>query len=76
MLGFFRTKTVGFGAYTAGVLLILLVLIIAALLAIGGILEPDIIANILLVALGFAGGLFTRINSTKKGGGKPDPGTD
>lgn len=59
LIGFFWTKTEGFGRFTTSTLLIILVLIISALLYTGGQLEGQVMANVLFAIFGFAGGLFT-----------------
>lgn len=62
LIGFFRTKTAGFGRFTTSTLLIILVLIISALMYAGGKLEGQVMANVLFAVFGFAGGLFTSKN--------------
>jgi hypothetical protein len=62
LLGFFKTKTEGFGRFTTSTLLILLVLTISGLMYASGKLDSNIIANILFAVFGFAGGLFTSKN--------------
>lgn len=62
LIGFFATKTEGFGRFTTSVLLIIIVLTIASLMYAGGKLETNVIANILFAVFGFAGGLFTSKN--------------
>ena len=59
LIGFFWTKTKGFGRFATSTLLIILVLTFAALLYTGGRLEGQIMANVLFAVFGFAGGLFT-----------------
>jgi len=59
LIGFFVTKTKGFGRYATSTFLILVVLVIASLLYSAGKLETQVIANILFAVIGFAGGLFT-----------------
>jgi len=62
IMGFFKTKTEGFGRFTTSTLLILLVLTISGLLYGAGKLQGDIMANVLFAVFGFAGGLFTSKN--------------
>jgi len=62
LIGFFWTKTAGFGRFTTSTLLIILVLIISALMYAGGKLEGQVMANVLFAVFGFAGGLFTSKN--------------
>ena len=59
LIGFFKTKTDGFGRFSTSVFLILLVVVISALLYAGGKLESQVMANVLFAVFGFAGGLFT-----------------
>ncbi len=61
---FGRTKTEGFGPYNTSTLLILVIIIISAVLLISGALESAAVENILLTALGFAGGLFAANKSS------------
>ena len=62
LIGFFKTKTEGFGRFATSVLLIIIVLTIASLLYAGGKLEGNVMANVLFAVFGFAGGLFTSKN--------------
>ena len=62
LIGFFITKTEGFGRFTTSVLLIIIVVTISSLMHAGGKLEANVIANILFAVFGFAGGLFTSKN--------------
>ncbi len=64
LIGFFRTKTEGFGRFTTSTLLIILVLIVSALMYAGGKLEGQVMANVLFAVFGFAGGLFTSKNGS------------
>lgn len=59
LIGFFVTKTKGFGRFSSSVLLIIIVLILTSLLYVGGKLEGGVVVNVLFAVLGFAGGLFT-----------------
>ena len=65
LVGFFKTKTSGFGRFTTSVLLILVVITIASLLYVSGKLDSQVMANILFAVFGFAGGLFTSKDSTQ-----------
>ncbi len=65
LIGFFVTKTAGFGRFTTAAFLLLLVLTISALLYSSGKLEPQILVNILFAIIGFAGGLFTHNKNAK-----------
>ena len=62
LIGFFITKTEGFGRFTTSTFLIILVVTISALLYAGGKLESQVMANVLFAVFGFAGGLFTSKN--------------
>jgi len=59
LVGFFITKTEGFGRFTTSTFLIILVVTLAALLYAAGKLEGQVMANVLFAVFGFAGGLFT-----------------
>ena len=59
LIGFFCTKTKGFGKYTTSALLLILVVTISSLLYVGGKIEDETMANIIFAVFGFAGGLFT-----------------
>lgn len=62
IFGFFRTKTNGFGKYTSGLLLLILVTFTGAVaLAIGKIEWPSL-ANLLFAIAGYAGGLVSPKN--------------
>lgn len=63
LIGFFKTKTEGFGRFATSTLLIILVLTIAGLMYSAGQLESQVMANVLFAVFGFAGGLFTSKNS-------------
>lgn len=64
LLGFFVTKSEGFGKYTTSALLLILVVTISALLYVGGKIEGETMANIIFAVFGFAGGLFTGKNNS------------
>jgi hypothetical protein len=59
LIGFFLTKTDGFGKYTTASLLFILVLFIAATAFFQGKVETASFINLLAAVAGFAGGLFT-----------------
>jgi len=59
LIGFFFTKTKGFGRFATSTFLLLLVVIVSALLYAGGKLDGQVLANIFFAVIGFAGGLFT-----------------
>ena len=62
LVGFFITKTSGFGRFTTSTFLIILVVTISALLYSSGKLDGQVMANVLFAVFGFAGGLFTSKN--------------
>lgn len=62
LVGFFITKTKGFGRFTTSTFLIILVVTLSALLYAAGKLESQVMANVLFAVFGFAGGLFTSKN--------------
>ncbi len=59
LIGFFVTKTRGFGRFTTSTFLILVALVLASLFYAAGRLEAQYFANIIFAVIGFAGGLFT-----------------
>lgn len=59
LIGFFLTKTKGYGRYATSTFLILVVLVISSLLYSAGKLDSQAMGNILFAVVGFAGGLFT-----------------
>lgn len=59
LIGFFVTKTKGFGRFATSTFLLLLVVVVSALLFAAGRMEVQVLANIFFAVIGFAGGLFT-----------------
>ncbi|MDQ6972848.1 MAG: hypothetical protein Q9M30_09375 [Mariprofundaceae bacterium] len=59
LIGFFISKTEGFGRFTTSPLLVIFVVTFSSLLYAGGKLESQVMANVLFAVFGFAGGLFT-----------------
>jgi hypothetical protein len=59
LVGFFWTKTKGFGRFATSTFLLLTVVIFTALMLAAGKMEGQIVANIFFATVGFAGGLFT-----------------
>lgn len=59
LIGFFVTKTKGFGRFATSTFLLLLVVVVSALLFTAGKLDAHVLANIFFAVTGFAGGLFT-----------------
>ena len=64
LIGFFMTKTKGYGCFATSTFLILIVLFVSSLMHAADKLETQIIGNILFAVIGFAGGLFTRKENT------------
>ena len=64
LIGFFISKTEGFGRFTTSTLLVILVITFSCLLYAGGKLESQVMANVLFAVFGFAGGLFTSKNGS------------
>ncbi len=63
LIGFFITKTPGYGRYSTSVFLLLIVLVVSALLLSADKLDKTVLANIFFAIIGFAGGLFTSRDS-------------
>jgi len=59
LIGFFVTKTKGFGRFATSTLLMILVFIISSLMFSAGKFDAQVMANIVFSVIGFAGGLFT-----------------
>lgn len=59
LIGFFVTKTKGFGRFATSTFLLLLVTVVSSLLFIADKLDGQVLANIFFAVIGFAGGLFT-----------------
>lgn len=59
LIGFFVTKTEGYGRYSTAALLFILVLFITSLTFVAGKVETSSVMNLLAAVAGFAGGLFT-----------------
>jgi uncharacterized protein YebE (UPF0316 family) len=58
VIGFFWTKTVGWGKYSTSTLVLILALFIAAILLLLGKLESSSFANVLFAIVGYGGGLI------------------
>jgi hypothetical protein len=68
LIGFFLTKTKGFGCFNTSALLLILVVVVSALLYVAGKLGCQAtIANIFFAVIGFAGGLFTGKDASASG---------
>jgi hypothetical protein len=59
LIGFFITKTEGYGRFATSTFLILIAIIVSSLLCSARKLDGQIMANIIFSVIGFAGGLFT-----------------
>ncbi|MGH8548559.1 MAG: hypothetical protein ACRERU_08175 [Methylococcales bacterium] len=57
LIGFFKTKTEGFGKYNTSTLVLLVVLFLCSMLFASGRMESQLFANVVLAIIGFAGGL-------------------
>ncbi len=68
LIGFFVTKTKGFGRFVTSSFLLLLVVIMSSLLYAADKLDGQVLANIFFAVIGFAGGLFTGKESGSSNG--------
>ena len=59
LIGFFATKTMGFGRFATSTFLLVLVVVVSGLLNAANRLDSQVLANIFFAVIGFAGGLFT-----------------
>lgn len=75
LIGFFVTKTKGFGRFATSTFLLLLVVVVSALLFAAEKLEAPVLANIFFAVIGFAGGLFTA-RETRQNNAEKEPGAD
>ena len=66
LIGFFWTKTSGFGPYNTSTLLLIVSSTLSCLIFISGRFEATTMANIMFAIIGFAGGLFTSKEDTKR----------
>ncbi len=57
LCGFFKTKSNGWGKYTASTLIMLVALILSVLLLANNQIDTQVFANALMAIIGFAGGL-------------------
>jgi hypothetical protein len=64
LIGYFKTKTAGFGKYTTATLLFILVLYVCTLAFFQGKIDGVSLVNLLAAVAGFAGGLFAARDST------------
>ena len=60
LIGFFATKTKGFGRFTTSTFLLLLIVIMTGLFYAADKIQKDVLSNIFFAVIGFAGGLFTK----------------
>ena len=65
LIGFFATKTKGFGRYATSTFLLVLVVVVSGLLYAANRLDGQVLANIFFAVIGFAGGLFTSMECKK-----------
>lgn len=70
LIGFFVTKTKGYGRFATSTFLMLVVLVVSSLMYVGGKLDGQIMANVLFAIIGFAGGLFTGKENSDQTGSK------
>jgi hypothetical protein len=73
LIGFFKTKTPGWGAYTTSILLLLLILFIAGLAFSVGQVDWPSASGLLLAIAGYAGGIVTTMDKEKSNTGKSQP---
>lgn len=66
LIGFFITKSQGFGRYTSSILLLLLVITLSTLLVVANRIDTPILVNIFFAIIGFATGLFTKSDDAVK----------
>lgn len=59
IVGFFLTKTAGFGRYTTSACLLIIILFLSAFLCAIDKIEGKVLSNLFFSIIGFAGGLFT-----------------
>jgi len=59
LIGFFVTKTKGFGRFATSTFLLLLVVTITGLFYAADKITAQLLSNIFFAVIGFAGGLFT-----------------
>ena len=64
LLGFFLTKSKGFGKYNTSSLLLILCLSLASIFYAAGKLEADTFYNVIFAVIGFAGGLFAKSDNS------------
>ena len=71
VIGFFVTKTKGFGRFATSTLLLLLVLVLSCLFYAGDKMEASMLSNLLFAIIGFAGGLFAPKEKPADDSGEP-----
>ena len=64
LIGFFKTKSQGFGRFSTSLLLLTAVFFVAAMLLSAGKIEAALFGHIAFAIAGFAGGLFTGRSET------------
>ena len=58
LIGFFVTKSKGFGKFSASTLVLLTALILSTALSASGIMDSRLLVNVIMAVVGFAGGLI------------------
>jgi hypothetical protein len=71
LIGFFKTKTPGWGAYTTSILLLLLILFVAGVAFAVGQVDWPSASGLLLAIAGYAGGIVTTMDKEKSDTRKP-----
>ncbi len=72
IVGFFITKTKGFGRFSTSSFLLLLIVVFSTLLLAAGKIESKILENLFFAIIGFSGGLFTSIRKENNNTDKDD----
>lgn len=60
LVGFFWTKTTGFGPFNTSTLIAILVLLVATVAFVSGKFSGDDLSKILFALVGFAAGMFSK----------------
>ena len=55
-VGYFNTKTPGFGRYTVSLLIIMIVLFVTLIAVLKDAADPNLLSNVLFAVIGFAAG--------------------
>lgn len=59
LIGFFRTKSEGYGPFNTSTLVINVIVIVTALFFSQGMISEDLMSNMIFAVIGFAAGIFT-----------------